>query len=84
MRKLQPKYSAVWDISVVLKYLSELSPNELLSLKNLTLKVLMLLLLVSSQGGQTMHKLDPKYMTVDEDQFILQIPKHMKTLIFKI
>ena len=39
----------------------------------------MLLLLVSSQRGQTMHKLDLKYMTIHRDKYIFQIPEHIKT-----
>lgn len=38
----RPKYDKIWDVSVVLKYLYSLHPNETLSLKDLTHKVLML------------------------------------------
>lgn len=50
-RRPKPKYDKIWDVSVVLKHLSSLYPNEKLSLKELTHKVLMLILLVSSQRG---------------------------------
>jgi len=42
----KPKYDKIWDVSAVLKRLCSLYPNETLSLKDLTHKVLMLILLV--------------------------------------
>ena len=68
IRKPQPKYSAVCDVSVIQKDLSELYPYELSSSKNLTLKMLMSLWLVSSHGGQTMHKLDSRKKAGDHMQ----------------
>lgn len=50
-----PKYTTcnIWDISIVLKHLTEFYPYASQSLKDLTFKVLMLLFLVSGQRGQT-------------------------------
>ena len=56
LQKPQPKYTQVWDVSTVLKYLATLKLNSL-SLKNLTLKLVMLLLFVSGQRGQAIHSL---------------------------
>ena len=42
-RRPKPKYDKIWDVSVVLKHLSSLYPNEKLSLKDLTHKLLMLI-----------------------------------------
>ena len=49
LRRPTPKCNAIWDVSMVLHYLSKLYPNESLTLKDLTHKTLMLLLLVTSQ-----------------------------------
>ena len=38
-----PKYLKTWDVSVVMKYLISLSPALLLSLKKLTLKLVMIM-----------------------------------------
>ena len=65
-RRPKPKYDKIWDVSVVLKHLSSLYPNEKLSLKDLTHKVLMLILLVSSQRGQSIHYLDLQHLTKEE------------------
>ena len=43
-RRPKPKYDKIWDVSVVLKHLSSLYPNEKLSLKDLMHKVLKLIL----------------------------------------
>lgn len=79
IRKPTPKYTTVWDVSVVLRYLSGLYPNETLSLKKLSQKLLMLLLLVSSQRGQTMHLLDTSCMIIDRDKYVFRINEHLKT-----
>ena len=42
LRPAVPKYLKTWDVSVVLKYLISLSPAPLLSLKRLTLKLVMI------------------------------------------
>ena len=64
IRKPSPKYDKIWDVSLVLNYLSKLYPNDSLTLKELTLKTVMLILLVSCQRGQAVHFLDLKHMTV--------------------
>ena len=75
----KPKYMKIWDVAVVLKHLSTLYPYNKLALKDLTYKVLMLILLVSSQRGQTVRSLDLKHLCVEEDKYIFDIDEHMKT-----
>ena len=48
-----PRYSSIWDVNVVLKYLKSVAPATRLSLKELSYKVIMLLLLLSGQRLQT-------------------------------
>ena len=55
-RAPKPKYTEVWDVQIVLSYLRTLHPVDSLSLKDLSFKF-MLLLLVSGQRGQTIHML---------------------------
>ena len=78
-RRPKPKYDKIWDVSVVLKHLSSLYPNEKLSLKDLTHKVLMLILLVSSQRGQSIHYLDLQHLTMEEDNYFFDVAEHIKT-----
>lgn len=57
------KYNDIWDVDIVLCYLKKLSPVRSLNLKQLTLKLVMLLALVSGQRGQTIHVLNLNNMT---------------------
>ena len=52
-----PRYVQTWDVSVVLRCLKYLSPAPLLSMKNLTLKLVMLMALVSLSRANLLHKL---------------------------
>lgn len=79
LRKPTPRYSAIWDVSVVLCYLSGLYPYESLTLRDLTLKLLMLLLLVSSQRGQTIHLLDLNSLVISEEEYVFHVLDHTKT-----
>lgn len=53
-RPAMPRYTAVWDVNQVLDYLKTLSPVNEISLKSLTLKLTMLLALVTAQRGQSL------------------------------
>ena len=50
-----PRYSTIWDTSSVLAKLRTFSPANRLSLKMLTLKLVLLLALVTHQRVQTLH-----------------------------
>ena len=77
-RKPKPKYE-IWDASKVLNYLSTLHPVKELPLKDLTLKVLMLLLLVTGQRGQSIHLMTLSAMKLTESVCQFQILQHTKT-----
>ena len=53
-RPVMPHYTAVWDVNQVLDYLKTLSPVNEISLESLTLKLTMLLALVTAQRGQSL------------------------------
>ena len=71
LRKPQPKYNCIWDVSNVLTYLRTLHPHDAISLKSLTLKLVMLLLLVTGQRGQAIYLLSLDGMT---EHHFLSIP----------
>ena len=50
-----PRYTLTWDVNVALAYLRKLSPVKLLSLKMLTIKLTLLLALVTAQRVQTIQ-----------------------------
>ena len=74
----RPKYTDIWDVSVVLSHLHSLSPVDTLSLKELTLKLLMLILLVSGQRGQTVHLLNIDHMVFSNNCYTFQLVEHLK------
>ena len=59
----QPRYTSTWDVGIVLNYLKTQSPVRRLTLKRLTLKLTMLLALVTAQRVQTLQLLDLDRLT---------------------
>jgi len=57
-RPPKARYSATWDVEIVLKYIISLGPNNNLSLKNLTLKTVMLLALTRPTRSVDLKLLD--------------------------
>ena len=76
-RPPQPRYDSFWSVEVVLSWLIQQGRNEGLSLKLLSLKLAILLLLVSSQRGQTILNLMVDRMRVEEQAIVFK----MKTLL---
>ena len=74
----RPKYTEIWDVSIVLSHLRSLSPVDKLSLKELTLKLVVLILLVSGQRGQTVHLLSIDHMVPMNNCYTFQIVDHLK------
>ena len=73
-----PKYTEIWDVNIVLSYLKTLSPIAKLSLKDLTFKVTMMLMLLSGQRIQTIQLLDLKDMTMSKSQFTFKVSSKVK------
>ena len=65
-RPTLPQTNVTWDPQVVLDYLQTLSPTKQLSLKRLTLKMVMLLWSVTGQRGQSIQLIDRANLTVGE------------------
>ena len=78
-KNLVPKCITTWDVSAVLNYLATLHPNSEISLKSLSLKLVMLLLLVSGQRGQTIYLLNLDGFNITDDTCSFQLFEHIKT-----
>jgi integrase len=65
LRPSLPRYTAVWDVSIVLNFFKKSEPT-LLSLKHLTLRVTMLLAVLTGQRLQTLGLLKVKNMKLTE------------------
>ena len=57
LRPPKPKYCKTWDVSKVLIHLQKLSPVKFISLKHLSLKLIMLIALSTANRVQTLHLL---------------------------
>nr|CAH7734491.1 unnamed protein product [Callosobruchus chinensis] len=78
-RPAAPRYSATWDPYPVLNYLSTLFPDDTLTLKDLTLKLVTLLLLTSGHRVQTLSKISVENITKRQERIEIRIPDRIKT-----
>ena len=73
----KPRYIETWDVNIVLGYIKDMGIN--LSLKELTLKLTMLLALTTVARTSELHKLDPNWMLDKGDCVIFHIVELTKT-----
>ena len=73
-----PRYIDTWDPNKVLDLLRRWTPPTDITFKKLTLKVVMLLLLVSGQRVQTLKLLDITNMHQTDSRFSFIITSHLK------
>ncbi|KAJ8043466.1 hypothetical protein HOLleu_10559 [Holothuria leucospilota] len=68
LRPPMPRYQETWDVKVVFRYLRTLSPASRLTLKQITLKLSMILALTSAQRVQSLSFLHLDRMNLNKDQ----------------
>ena len=73
-----PKSTISWDTSVVLRHIKGCKQACDLSLKELTLKLTMLLALLTAQRVQTLSLLDVSHMVLSKDKVIFKITSLLK------
>ena len=78
-RPTLPKHQEIWDVNTVLDFLKTLHPVEELNLKDLTLKLIMLLALTSAQRCQTLQAFSLENMKLTDEQCIFYFTKLLKT-----
>lgn len=74
------KYYGIWDVQTVLDFLRTYSPIASLTLKQISLKLVMLLALVSIQRKQTLLQLNinTEFMKKSKNEFVFILSKHVK------
>ena len=77
-RPPQPKYCVTWDVRVVTNYLKTLSLYSSLTLKNLTLKLIALIALVTAQRCQSLCSLRLDSLTVTSNTTVFTINDRLK------
>ena len=73
LRPPQPRHTKTWNVNKVLSYLKSLRPNDLLILKQLTLKSATLLRILAEQRIHTLHILSAIQMDQSLDKVIFRI-----------
>ena len=73
-----PRYVDTWDPAVVLRFLKKWDPPSKITLKELSFKVAMLILLVTGQRIQTLALLDITCMTVRRNYVVFRVFQLLK------
>lgn len=74
-----PRYSSTWDTQIVVKYLRSMFPLKCLNLLRLSQKLLMLLVLLTGQRGQSIHLLNVEDLECGENCLIIRFKHVLKT-----
>ncbi len=74
-----PKHTTIWDVGRLLDYLRTISPISKLSLKQLSLKTITLLCLLTGQRCQTLHAINIQNMQHLPDMIRITISQPLKT-----
>ena len=72
----RPRYSSIWVVNIVFDYLNQL-PEDI-QLKELTLKLTMLLVLLTGQRWQTLHLLNIDNIQLLKDKCIFYVNNVVK------
>ena len=78
-RPTLPKYSDTRDVKTVLDHLDVMSPMESLTLNKLTLKMCMLLSLVTDQRGHALYSLSMNDVKMEENKCVIIFSQKQKT-----
>ena len=74
-----PKYSTTWNVNAVINYLHSLGPPENLSLKSLSLKFVVLMVLASANRSSDLHALDLNFRRYTPEGVIVILQTLTKT-----
>ena len=73
-----PRYQCIWDVNIVLDYLRTTFMSTGMSLKSLTLKLVILLALLTGQRHQTLHCLRLDGLTLESNKCVFCITEVLK------
>ena len=79
LRPSLPRYTCTYDATVVLRYLRNMAPPQEISLKDMSLKLAMLLCLLTGHRDQVLPSLDVTSMHLKEGECVFFIKDMMKT-----
>ena len=73
-----PRYVTTWDVDTVIKYLGELGPNEKLTLKQLSKKLVVLLALTSAERSSELIAHDLRFRQFHPEGVSFNLPEFTK------
>lgn len=73
-----PRYCKTWDVNLVLQHIGSMGNSQELSLKDLTLKLVMLVALTTAQRGQSLQLLDIQNMVQEETAYTFMLNSNLK------
>ena len=74
-----PRYTTTWDVGKVLNFIASWHPAASLSMKQLTLKTVILVALTSCDRAQTIHSLSVEYVNISAHGLEFVVPQIQKT-----
>ena len=74
-----PRYTQMWDVNKVLSYIISMKNDQDLSLKEITLKLCMLMALASASRSSEIHKLDIGNMSFCSEKIVFTLSKLTKS-----
>ena len=77
-RPALPRYNKTWDVNTMLQYLLSLKDTNELSLKDITLKLVILVALTTAQHGQSLHLMDIANMVQEKDTLTFMLASPVK------
>lgn len=78
LRPSTPRYTDIWDVTPVLQQLRTMAPVQDLTLKELTLKLAMLMALTQAARVQTLHLLGLKNISIGQDSITMCLGGNIK------
>ena len=78
LRPMRSRYCQTWSVDIVLNYLRKLSPVRKLTLKELSLKLVMLVALTNAARVQTIHLLSVNSFTKFNSEFVFRFENVLK------
>ena len=79
LRPPRPRYTTIWDVSVMLNYLRSISPASRLNLLTLSAKLVTLCALVTGHRCQTLHALNINDLHLSSFRAVFHIEALLKT-----
>ena len=77
-RPALPRYNKTWDVNTMLQHLLSLKDTNELSLKDITLVLVILVALTTAQRGQSLHLMDIVNMVQEKDTLTFMLASSVK------